>query len=53
MSAKSDETRAGVSLTHLDDPLFDDAGATKRDLIEYLDGVRDLIVPRSRIGRCR
>ena len=45
MSAKSDETRAGVSLTHLDDPLFDDAGATKRDLIEYLDGVRDLIVP--------
>ena len=45
VSAKSDGTRAGVSLTHLDDPLFDDAGATKRDLVDYLDGVRDLIIP--------
>ena len=34
-----------VALTHLDDPLFDDAGATKRDLVDYLDGVRDLIIP--------
>jgi DNA ligase D len=45
VSAKRDDTRAGVSLTHLDDPLFDDAGATKRDLVEYLDGVRELIIP--------
>ena len=35
------ESRAGVSLTNLDQPLFDDAGATKRDLVDYLDAVRD------------
>ena len=35
----------GVSLTNLDEPLFDDAGATKRDLVAYLDGVRDRILP--------
>ena len=46
MSAKSsDESRDGVSLTHLDEPLFDGADATKRDLVEYLDGVRDRIIP--------
>jgi bifunctional non-homologous end joining protein LigD len=37
--------RAGVSFTHLDQPLFDGAGATKRDLVDYLDGVRDRIIP--------
>ena len=40
-----DETRDGVKLTNLDQPLFDDAGATKRDLVDYLDGVRDRILP--------
>jgi DNA ligase D len=40
-----DESRAGVPLTNLDQPLFDGAGATKRDLVEYLDGVRDRIIP--------
>jgi DNA ligase D-like protein (predicted polymerase) len=40
-----DDTREGVKLTHLDEPLFDGAGATKRDLIEYLDGVRQRIIP--------
>jgi bifunctional non-homologous end joining protein LigD len=35
----------GVPLTNLDQPLFDGAGATKRDLVEYLDGVRDRILP--------
>jgi bifunctional non-homologous end joining protein LigD len=35
----------GVSLTNLDDPLFDGAGATKRDLIAYLDGVAGRIIP--------
>jgi len=46
MSAKSgDESRDGVPLTNLDQPLFDDAGATKRDLVEYLDGARDRILP--------
>src|SRR5437764_4179576 len=31
--------RDDVSLTNLDQPLFDDARATKRDLVEYLDAV--------------
>ena len=39
------ESRAEVSLTNLDQPLFDGAEATKRDLIDYLDGVRDRIIP--------
>jgi bifunctional non-homologous end joining protein LigD len=46
MSAKSsDETRDGVALTNLDQPLFDGAEATKRDLVDYLDGVRGQIIP--------
>ena len=40
----SDEERDGVALTHLDQPLFDGAGATKRDLVNYLDAVRDLLI---------
>jgi DNA ligase D len=39
------ETRDGVSLTNLDQPLFPDAGATKRDLVDYLDAVGERIVP--------
>ena len=42
------ESRAGVELTNLDDPLFDDAGATKRDLVDYLDAVHDRILPALR-----
>jgi DNA ligase D len=34
-----------VPLTNLDQSLFDSAGATKRDLVDYLDGVRDRILP--------
>ncbi len=34
-----------VSLTHLDQPLFDGAGATKRDLVNYLEAVSGLILP--------
>jgi DNA ligase D len=46
MSAKQDgESRDGVPLTNLDQPLFDGAGATKRDLVDYLDGVHDRIIP--------
>jgi bifunctional non-homologous end joining protein LigD len=41
----SDEVRYGVSLTNLDQPLFDGADATKRDLVDYLDAVRDRIIP--------
>jgi bifunctional non-homologous end joining protein LigD len=32
-----DEVRDGVQLTNLDQPLFAEAGATKHDLVEYLD----------------
>jgi len=42
------EERDGVTLTNLDQPLFDGAGATKRDLVDYLDGVRDWILPHLR-----
>jgi bifunctional non-homologous end joining protein LigD len=34
-----------VSFTHLDEVLFDGADATKRDLVDYLDGVCGRIVP--------
>ncbi len=37
--------RDGVALTHLDELLFDGAGATKGDLVDYLDAVASLIVP--------
>jgi len=36
-----DEVRDGVTLTNLGQPLFAGAEATKRDLVEYLDAVRD------------
>ena len=39
------EERDGVPLTNLDQPLFDGAGATKRDLVEYLDTVHPMIIP--------
>lgn len=41
----ADEERDGVALTNLDQSLFEDAGATKRDLVDYLDAVRDRIIP--------
>ena len=41
---KSGESRDGVPLTNLDQPLFDGADATKRDLVDYLDGVADRLV---------
>src|ERR1700751_6411285 len=34
-----------VTLTHRDELLFDGAGATKRDLVDYLEAVADRIVP--------
>jgi bifunctional non-homologous end joining protein LigD len=44
-SGPGDAASLGVSLTNLDDQLFDGAGATKRDLINYLDAVADRILP--------
>lgn len=43
-----DEVREGVELTNLDQPLFDGADATKRDLVEYLDATSDRILPELR-----
>jgi bifunctional non-homologous end joining protein LigD len=40
-----DEVRDGVTLTNLGQPLFEGAEAAKRDLVEYLDAVRDRIIP--------
>jgi DNA ligase D len=46
MNAKATgESRDGVPLTNLDEPLFDGASATKRDLVDYLDAVSDRILP--------
>jgi bifunctional non-homologous end joining protein LigD len=42
------EARDGVELTNLDQPLFDGAEATKRDLVDYLDGIRDRLLPELR-----
>src|SRR5918999_2954181 len=39
------EVRDGVTLTNLDQPLFEDADATKRDLVDYLESVSDRILP--------
>jgi len=44
MASKPDETRDGVPLTNLDQPLFDGADATKRDLVDYLDAVHERIL---------
>lgn len=40
--------RDGVSLTNLGQPLFDGAGAAKRDLVDYLDAVGDRIIAELR-----
>lgn len=45
MAAKDEESREGVKLTNLDQPLFDGAEATKRDLVDYLDAMSDRILP--------
>jgi DNA ligase D-like protein (predicted polymerase) len=39
------EQRHGVDLTNLDASLTPDAGATKRDLVDYLDAVADRMLP--------
>ena len=44
-SSASGEQRDGIDLTNLDQSLGPDAGATKRDLVNYLDTVADRILP--------
>ena len=39
------EQRHGVGLSSLDDELFAGAGATKRDLIDHLEAVADVMLP--------
>jgi bifunctional non-homologous end joining protein LigD len=39
------EVRNGVTLTNLDQPLFEGANATKRDLVDYLDAIADRMIP--------
>jgi bifunctional non-homologous end joining protein LigD len=61
MPKEPGEERDGVALTNLDQPLFDGAEATKRDLVDYLDAVhariiavlrdRPLSVVRVRVGQ--
>jgi len=46
--ASQDDERDGVPLTNLDQELFDGAGATKRDLVDYLDALSDRLVPALR-----
>ena len=50
MAAKrtSEESREGVPLTHLDEPLFDGSDATKRDLVDYVEQMADRMVPHLR-----
>ncbi len=43
-SVSADDVPDEVQLTNLDQPLFDGAGATKRDLVDYLDAVRERII---------
>ncbi|HEY0166011.1 MAG TPA: non-homologous end-joining DNA ligase [Jatrophihabitans sp.] len=40
-----DDIRDGVPLTNLDQPLFEGAGATKREFVDYLDAVADRMLP--------
>lgn len=42
---RADESLEGVKLTNLDQPLFDGAGATKRDLVDYLDAISERLLP--------
>jgi DNA ligase D len=43
-AGRDDESRDGVALTNLDQPLFEDANATKRDLVDYVDAVSARII---------
>jgi DNA ligase D-like protein (predicted polymerase) len=48
VAGRADEVRDGVELKHLDAELFDGAGVSKRDLVDYLDAVADRILPELR-----
>jgi DNA ligase D len=46
--SKDAPTLAGVPLSSLDQPVFDGAGATKGDLVSYLDAVHERMLPELR-----
>jgi DNA ligase D len=46
--AAADEVRDGVPLTNLDQPLVAGSDLTKRHLVDYLDAVRDRLLPELR-----
>ena len=48
MSKDGGEERGGVSLTNLEQSLFDGAEATKRDLVDYLDALAELLIAELR-----
>ncbi|HZS13268.1 MAG TPA: non-homologous end-joining DNA ligase [Candidatus Dormibacteraeota bacterium] len=43
-----DDALDGVAFTNLDEPLFPEADASKRDLVDYLDAVAGLLIPELR-----
>lgn len=47
-SSHNAEFRAGVELKHLDSELFDQAGVTKRDLVDYLEAAAEQLLPELR-----
>lgn len=44
----NDDLRDGVPLTNLDQPLFEDAGVSKREFVDYLDAIADRMLPELR-----
>jgi bifunctional non-homologous end joining protein LigD len=41
----NDDVRDGVPLTNLDQPLFEGAGVSKREFVDYLDAMADRMLP--------
>ena len=41
---RDEKSHEEVAFTNLDEPLFPGAGATKRDLVNYLDAVADRLI---------
>lgn len=48
MTAEEERGEPTVELTNLDQPLFDGAQASKRDLVDYLEAVREPLLERLR-----
>ena len=48
MATDESSELAGVKLSHLEQPVFDGAGATKGDVVAYLDAVHERLLPELR-----